>query len=262
MPERSILLAEWSAMKAEARRDAILSQARSGARLDVEDLAQALGASRETIRRDLARLDRAGLLRRVHGGAQAVQEGPFHQRMNEAVAAKRAIARHMASTLRPGDSLFLDTGSTTLYLAEALAQSSGLIIITNSVDIAALCQKGAGNRVILLGGEFRAEGRETLGPLAVAQIGQLRAARAVLTVAAVTERGVYDIDPAEAEIARAMISRAEQVTIVADGSKMGRAGVFEVASLAEVQSFITDQMPETLLRAARAAGTEVAIVSL
>ncbi|MCW1918144.1 DeoR/GlpR family DNA-binding transcription regulator [Rhodobacter sp. KR11] len=248
-------------MNAEARRDAILSRARSGARLEVEDLALTLGASRETIRRDLARLDRAGLLRRVHGGAQAVQEGPFHQRMHEAVTAKRAIARHLAAGLRPGDSLFLDTGSTTLYLAEELSRCKGLIVITNSADIAALCHRGEGNRVILLGGEFRAEGRETLGPLVVAQIGQLRAARAVLTVASVTERGIHDIDPAEAEVARAMILRADRVTVLADGSKMGRAGVFELAPLSAVHDIVTDHMPDPLRRAAEVVGTRVDIVN-
>jgi len=249
-------------MNAEARRDAILNQARTGGRLEVEDLARTLGASRETIRRDLAMMDRAGLLRRVHGGAQAVQEGPFHQRMHEAVKAKRAMARHLADGLAPGDSLFLDTGSTTLFLAEELAHRKGLIIITNSADVAVLCQKGEGSRVILLGGEFRAEGRETLGSLVVAQIGQLRAARAVLTVAAVTERGGYDIDPAEAEVARAMISRADQVTLLADGSKMGRAGVFEVAPMALVHRIVTDQMPDVLRQAAEAAGTTVEIVEI
>ncbi len=246
-------------MNPESRRDAILTQARGGGRLEVEDLARLLGASRETIRRDLARLDRAGLLRRVHGGAQPVAEGPFPQRMHEAVEAKRAMARHVAAGLQPGDSLFLDTGSTTLFLAEEIARLNGLIVITNSADIADLCQKG--NRVILLGGEYRAEGRETLGPLAVAQISQLRAGRAILTVAAVTERGVFDIDPQEAEVARAMVAQADEVTILADGSKMGRAGVFEICPMARLARIVTDAMPEPLQAAAKAAGVRVEITA-
>lgn len=246
-------------MNPAERRDAILMQARSGAKLEVEGLARALGASRETIRRDLATLDRDGLLRRVHGGAMApTEEGPFPDRLRIAVAAKRAIARRFAASLRPGDSLFIDTGSTTFYLAEEIGRLGGLVVITNSADIAETCQKG-GNRTILLGGEFRTPGRETLGPLALAQIGQLRAGRAVLTVAGLTARGAYDIDPQEAEIARAMIDRSDEVVILADGSKMGRPGVFELCPMDRIRRIVTDRLPDDIRRAAEHAGTVVDI---
>lgn len=252
-------------MTPSARRDAILHKARSGQKLEVEALALQFAASRETIRRDLAKLDGQGLLRRVHGGAtatgRAVDEGPFHDRMRQQVAAKRAIARHVASGLMPGDSLFIDTGSTTLILAEEIAQRKGLIIITNSADIAALCEKGEGNRVLLIGGEFRAAGRETVGPLAVAQIAQLRAARAILTVAAVSERGIFDVDPQEAEVARAMVAQADEVTVLADASKMGRTGVFEVCPMAKVGRIVTDSLPLPLRRAIEAVGVQVEIVN-
>jgi DeoR family glycerol-3-phosphate regulon repressor len=252
-------------MTPSARRDAILHKARSGQKLEVEALALQFAASRETIRRDLAKLDGQGLLRRVHGGAtatgRAVDEGPFHDRMRQQVAAKRAIARHVALGLMPGDSLFIDTGSTTLILAEEIAQRKGLIIITNSADIAALCEKGEGNRVLLIGGEFRAAGRETVGPLAVAQIAQLRAARAILTVAAVSERGIFDVDPQEAEVARAMVAQADEVTVLADASKMGRTGVFEVCPMAKVGRIVTDSLPLPLRRAIEAVGVQVEIVN-
>ena len=249
-------------MNPAARRAAILTLSRDGARLEVEALAAALDASRETIRRDLAALDREGLLRRVHGGAVVpLAEGPFHDRMREGVAAKRAIARHMASLLRPGDSVFIDTGSTTLALAEEMASCKGLIVITNSADIASLCQKGEGARVILLGGEFRGPGRETLGPMAVAQIGQLRAGRALLTVAGLSERGAFDIDAHEAEVARAMVAQAEEVVILADGSKMGRAGVFEVCPMASIGRIVCDTIPGTLRAVAEGSGVTVDIVA-
>src|SRR3990167_2013823 len=212
-------------MTPSARRDAILHKARSGQKLEVEALALQFAESRETIRRDLAKLDRQGLLRRVHGGAtatgRAVDEGPFHDRMRQQVAAKRAIARHVASGLMPGDSLFIDTGSTTLILAEEIAQRKGLIIITNSADIAALCEKGEGNRVLLIGGEFRAAGRETVGPLAGGPVAPVRAG----------------------------------------GSKMGRTGVFEVCPMAKVGRIVTDSLPLLLRRAIEAVGVQVEIVN-
>lgn len=254
-------------MTPEARREAILIQGRSGLRLDVETLAEALATSRETIRRDLATLDRQGLLRRVHGGAVLAglspppDEGPFSERMRQAVAAKRAIARHVAAGLMPGDSLFLDTGSTTLFLAEEIARRSGLVVITNSADIAAICQRGEGHRVVLIGGEFRGPGRETLGTMALAQIGQIRAGQAILTVAAVNARGFFDIDPQEAEVARAMAQQVDRVTILADSSKMARAGVFEVCPMSAVSRLVTDGLPDALRELIESAETTVEVVN-
>ena len=246
------------------RRDAILRKVQTGHRLVVEGLAAEFTSSRETIRRDLAELDRQGLLRRVHGGATASprkqEEGPFQNRMRQQVAVKRAIARHMAKALLPGDSFFIDTGSTTLFLAEEIAKLNQLTVITNSADIAELCQRGEGNRVILIGGEFRGPGRETVGAMALAQIGQLRAARAILTVAAVTERGVFDIDPQEAEVARAMVAQADEVTILADATKMGRAGVFEVCPMARVGRIVTDVLVGSLRDVAESFGVQVEVV--
>lgn len=254
MPERS---------KTQRRGQAILNLALSGNVLNVDLLAQDLGVSRETVRRDLARLDRAGLLRRVHGGAVAVrlglvvEEDAFDARMRQAVAAKRAIAAHVAAELRCGQSLFIDTGSTTVFLAEALVACKQLTIITNSARIASLAAKGEGARIVLLGGEFRSAGAETVGAATLAQIAQLRADHAILTVASVTAAGCYDIDPAEADIARAMISRAGQVTILADASKFDRGGVSEVCTMAQVTRLVTDYIPPAIAAAARAAGVLV-----
>jgi DeoR/GlpR family transcriptional regulator of sugar metabolism len=248
------------------RRDEILFRVRSGQRLWVDVLAKELGASRETIRRDLSELDRMGLVRRVHGGAvagvpagRAPAEGPFHDRMQQQVAAKRAMARHVAAGLRPGDSLFIDTGSTTLFLAERIATCKDLTIITNSAEIADLCQRGPGNRVFLIGGEFRGPGRETVGAMALAQLAGMRAAQAILTVASVTGQGAFDMDLQEAEVARMMIRQAASVTILADASKMGRAGVFEVAPMASVTRIVTNAIPDSLRDMAVASGVTIEI---
>ncbi len=254
-------------MKPSERHDLILARTAQGLRIEVEDIARQTGASRETTRRDLAFLDKAGRLRRVHGGALALPllsavEDPFNQRLQAQVAAKRAIARHVAAGLKPGDSLFIDTGTTTIYLAEELSRVKGLIIITNSAEIASLAERAEGARVILIGGEFRGAGRESLGAMALAQIGQLHAAEAILTVAAVTPDGAMDIDPQEAEIARAMARQSSRVTILADSSKMGRPGVFAVAPLDEVSRIVTDAMPQALRRAVEAAGAKVEIARL
>ncbi|MGL6211170.1 MAG: DeoR/GlpR family DNA-binding transcription regulator [Paracoccaceae bacterium] len=249
--------------KTERRAQAILALAEEGLDLTVEALAERLGASRETVRRDLRRLDRAGQLRRVHGGAVAVlanpspTEDPFHARMRQAVRAKRAMAAHVAASLRPGDSLFIDTGSTTIYLAEALSKVKELTVITNSARIAMLAAAGPRAKVVLLGGEYRTAGQEALGAITLAQIGSIWAGQAVLTVASVTPFGCFDIDPAEAEIARAMASRADRVTVLADASKFRQPGVFEVCPLSRLSRLVTDHCPPDLASAVRAAGGRI-----
>ncbi len=178
-------------MTPEARRDGIVEIVNRDGKASVEALADSLDASRETIRRDLTELDRQGLLRKVHGGATAAEpsgfekaEGALAARMTQNLTRKRAIARKAAGLLKPGDSLFIDTGSTTLIFAEELPQIAGLTVITNSAAIAALAIKAEDSRVFLIGGEYRRGGQESVGDMAVRQIGEFRAAYAFLTVAA------------------------------------------------------------------------------
>lgn len=248
-------------MTPEQRRTGILSALRAEGQVSVDGLAAALGASRETIRRDLAELDGRGLLRKVHGGAVAAEltlgiEGPLHERMGVNVAAKRAVARAAAQLLRPGDRLFVDTGSTTLIFGEELAAVSGLTVITNSSAIAALAAKGEGATVFLLGGAFRRGGGECVGEMVLGQIALFRATHAFLTVAAVDARGCSDHDLAEAQIARAMAAQADAVTVLADASKLGRSAPFSVAPLAAVHRLVSEHVPEPLLHALGRAGVE------
>lgn len=246
-------------MTPQQRRTGILSALRADGHVSVDGLAASLGASRETIRRDLAELDGRGLLRKVHGGAVTAEsalgiEGPLSQRMGVNREAKRAVARAAAQLLRPGDRLFVDTGSATLIFAEELAAVPGLTVITNSSVIAALAAKGEGATVFLLGGAFRRGGGECVGEMVLGQIALFRATHAFLTVAAADAKGFSDHDLAEAQIARAMIAQSDAVTVLADASKLGRAAPFSVAPLAAVHRLVSEDMPEPLLRALDRAG--------
>ncbi|MCK0196622.1 DeoR/GlpR family DNA-binding transcription regulator [Ancylobacter sp. 6x-1] len=238
-------------MTPRQRRDRIVELVRQHERMSVDALAEQLAASRETIRRDLAELDGRGWLRKVHGGASLpepgsqgrVAEGPFSERLRENGPAKRAIARRAAALFRPGDSLFVDTGTTTLCFAEELALARGLTVITNSTPIAALAARGEGSTVFLIGGRYRESGGENLGPIAIEQLQRFHALHAVLTIGAIGRDGVSDFDEAEAEIARMMIRQARSVTVLADGSKFAGAGIFSVAPLAEIDRLVTDAPP-------------------
>ena len=234
-------------------------------RVSVEELARLYQVSHETIRRDLVNLDRARLLRRFHGGAAALsadQEGPFSLRMTDHVEEKRRIARRASALFSPGDSLFIDTGSTTLAFAEELAKVSGLTVITNCERIANTLSRAQGNDILLIGGSYRAEARECLGPLAVEQIRKLHAEHCVLTIAALdAQKGAMDFDIGEGEVARAMIDRAERLTILADGSKLERRALMEVCELPAIDRLVTDRAWSPALAAACRAATDDVITA-
>lgn len=256
------------------RRALIVEIVQSRERVTVERLSARLGVSRETVRRDLGALDRTGAVRKVHGGAvagapprhgarddPAFVEGPFERRMVEHPAAKRAIGLAAAALLRPGDSLFIDTGSTTLRFAEALGGVARLTVITNSAAIAELAGRGDGARIYLVGGEYRRGGQESVGAMAVQQIGQLRAAHAFLTVGSLDASGIADYDLQEAQIARAMIERAGAVTVLADAAKFDARAVFPVAPLTGLARVVTDALPSSLRPALTSAGVEIVVAA-
>ena len=236
-------------MNPDERRDRIVEMVRAQGRASTEALADALKASRETVRRDLAELSGRGRLRKVHGGATAAEardEGAFSARMGQRTVEKRAIARAAASLFEPGDTLFLDVGTTTVALAEALADRPGLTVITNGVEIAR--SLGGSAKVFLVGGEYRADAGETVGALATAQLAGFYAAHAVLTVGGLSGAGAMDFALEEAEVARAMIARARSLTVVADHSKFGREALFQVCPLAEIDRLVSDRDPPPALR--------------
>ncbi|MCS0505001.1 DeoR/GlpR family DNA-binding transcription regulator [Ancylobacter mangrovi] len=255
-------------MQPSSRHDDIIALLSEAGELSVEALADRLRVSRETVRRDLGRLDAAGRLRRFHGGAKAIgvpapvmdKEWPFAQRMAQNAAGKKSIAAAAARLFEPDDSLFIDTGSTTVTFAEALAGARSLTTITNSPRIAAMLAANHAHKVFLIGGAYGADAGESLGPLALEQVAKFRVRHAVLTIGAIDPACVMDFDLQEAEVAKAMIERADRVTVLADHSKFDRRAVFEVAPLARVHTLVTDLEPsEPMAKAIEAAGTRLIV---
>jgi DeoR/GlpR family transcriptional regulator of sugar metabolism len=235
-------------MKLQQRHDAIVSIVGEKGRVTVEELAELLAASRETIRRDLTRLSNQGMLLKFHGGATLPRpdvEGPFQARMAVNARLKRQVAIAAASIFEPGDTLFIDTGTTTLSFAEELAKRNGLTVITNSSAIARTISLGeTENRVFLIGGEFHGDNQETVGTLAIDQIRVFRTRHAVLTIGGLDAKaGAMDFNIEEAQVARAMIEQAELVTVLADSSKFDCNALFEVCKLDKINTLVCDQAP-------------------
>lgn len=238
-----------------ARRAEIVNIIRQRDRVSVDELAETLNISRETIRRDLTELARVGKVLKFHGGASLPMptgEGPFRDRMSEHVSAKVLIAASAVKLFSPGETIFIDTGSTTLYFAEKLAEISNLTVVTNSAEIAQVISLAPSqSRTFLLGGEFNPDNRQTVGSMAVSQVRSFRAHHAVLTIGALDLRtGVMDFCIEEAQVARAMIEQAESVTVLADSSKFSRIASFEVCGLDRITNLVCDQPPTRKIKEA------------
>jgi DeoR family glycerol-3-phosphate regulon repressor len=251
-------------MKPEIRRERIIDLVRERERVSVDDLADLLGSSRETIRRDLTELADRGHVRKFHGGAMMPdvhREGAFPIRLSEAIREKRAVARAAAALFGPGDTIFIDMGTTTLLFAEELARRPDITVITNSPQIAQIIAAGGG-KVFVIGGEYRADVGEMIGSLAVEQIARFHAAHAVITVGGLGQSGAMDFLLDEAQIARAMVGQARFVTVIADGSKLGRMALFQVCPLGQIDRLVVDVAPGgALAQALAAAGVEVVVAA-
>ncbi|MFO1069098.1 MAG: DeoR/GlpR family DNA-binding transcription regulator [Geminicoccaceae bacterium] len=229
---------------------AILDEVRRAGRISVVTLAARLAVSDETIRRHVKALAENGLVHRQHGSValpDALREPPFRRRMEVEAAAKRLIARRTADLVQDGETVMLDTGSTTAYVAEALAIRSKLTVITNSLEIARFLVGRGDNRVLMAGGELRAHDAAALGAPALEFVRQFRADRAILSVGAFDLRGgLMDHDVDETMFARALIGQAEQVTVVADSTKFGQAALVTICPLKAVHQIVTDRQPPAL----------------
>jgi DeoR/GlpR family transcriptional regulator of sugar metabolism len=251
-------------MKPSERHATIVQLVRDTGKVTVDFLAEHLGTSKETIRRDLTELSLRGQIRKYHGGAERIDratEGEFRTRLHEQAEEKRAIGRLAASLFERDDTLFVDTGTTTLAFAEELALRPSMTVVTNSLAITQTMARSAEkHRVFLIGGEFLEEASENVGPLAVEQIGQFTARDAVITVGAIDSSGAMDYELREAEIARAMIAQARRVTIIADDTKLNRTALFRVCQLNQIHRLVVNSYPDPhLAEALTAAGVEILV---
>ena len=235
-------------MRPLVRQTQITDVVRQEGRVSVEALVARFDISPETIRRDLGVLSKAGKIHKVHGGAMPPRlfgEGLLKQRVLENVAAKRYIAQKARLLLAPGETLFIDTGSTTLTFAEELSGVDDLTVITNSTEIAATIAAGNDtSRVFLLGGEYHADNRETCGLMAIDQISAFCANHVVLTIGGMdAEAGIMDFNFAEAQIARAMIKQAESAVVLADSTKFNRIASFSVGAFDRFDYLVCETPP-------------------
>jgi DeoR family glycerol-3-phosphate regulon repressor len=234
--------------------------------ISISDLAQKLGVSLETIRRDVKPMTDAGMVTRIHGAIglpQHIGEAPFELRMRENASAKRVIAQWVAATIRNGESVMLDTGTTTSFLARELLQHRNLTVVTNSSDIARTLATVNGNKVFMAGGELRSDSGAAFGVSAIEFVSRFSVAHAVISVGALdAPGGITDYDLEEAEFARTVLSRGARTIAITDASKFGRRGLVQVCDFTSIDELVTDRdPPDDIVQALHAAGTTVTVAA-
>ena len=232
--------------------------------MTIADLAKKLDVSLETVRRDIKPLTTNGTVLKMHGAValpSVLGEAPFEKRMRENSEAKKAIAVAMAATIRDGDSIMLDTGTTTSYLARELLGHRRLTVVTNSSDIARTLSTVNDNRVYMAGGELRSDNGAAFGVSAIEFISHFTVGHAVISTGAIDAGiGVMDYDLEEAEFARAVVSRGKRAVVVTDHTKFGRQGLVRVCEFSMLTDLFTDKTPPRDVSASlKAAGVNVTL---
>ena len=223
-----------------------IAQILGGSRVSrVNELRDALGVSPATVRRDLEQMEQQGRLRRVHGGAVAVQsrmeEPLFDDKAAIAAKQKAAIAKAALSFVKDNDSIFLDGGSTVLALARLVADRKNLTVVTNSLRVATALS-GGGPRLFIVGGEFRPLSQVFVGPLTRPLLEQLRVDVAFMgTIGLSDTDGITTTDPREAFTKELVMAHAEKVALLADSTKIGKVSFVRFGSLADVEVLVTDR---------------------
>jgi DeoR/GlpR family transcriptional regulator of sugar metabolism len=229
----------------DERRGAIVDFLKKEGKITVEDLAGRLRVSQVTIRKDLDTLRQRGMLERSHGNAVFSQQSRFNvaflEKLRIKFPAKESIAQKAASYVQEGDSIVLDSGTTTLSLAKALVgRFKSLFVITNSVPVALESAK-AGYDVLLVGGQVRNHSLALLGPMAVRNLENYHVDRAFLGTSGITlAHGFSTPDSLDAQMKQTMIRIADKTYVLTDSSKFGHNCMVSFAKCSEVFRTLTD----------------------
>ncbi|MCX6936181.1 MAG: DeoR/GlpR family DNA-binding transcription regulator [Verrucomicrobia bacterium] len=230
---------------APQRWDDLRALIRDSGVIRIEDLCRRLKVSPATIRRDLDQLERGGVIRRVHGGAVSVEsrldEPVFADKRSLAAIEKRRIAEAALRFLAPGDTIYLDGGSTVLELARLVRERTNLTVVTNSL-YAAHELAGRGPRLIVVGGELRRLSQTMVGSLTSHVLLELHLDKAFMgTIGFALNEGLTTTDPNEAYTKRLVMGQALQVIVLADSSKSGKVSFASAGGWDNVDVLITDK---------------------
>lgn len=233
--------------------------ARDG-RVVAKTVADELGISEDSIRRDLRELTEEGKLIRVYGGALPVPaaDRPVEERRDLATASKERVARRAVDSIRPSSTIVLDAGTTTLAMARLLPSGTGLTVITPSPAIALAVAEHSDSRVVMIGGELSRHSMVANGSLAMEAIRHLAADVFFVGVTGIhPEHGLTTGSLDDAVTKRALAERCAETIVLASEEKIGAVSRFPVLDLAAVTAVITDPRDRNPLIGALVSGREL-----
>ncbi|MCZ4351934.1 DeoR/GlpR family DNA-binding transcription regulator [Roseovarius aestuarii] len=226
----------------------ILEEAQSNGRVSVDTLADVFNVSPHTIRRDIKALCEQGKLRRLHGGAEFVEDAsnlPYSVRTSLHIAAKKQVASRAAQLIPDKATLFFSIGTTPALVASALTGRTGLTVITNNLNVAMILSEAPDARIILAGGELRLPDRDILGEQAQALFQGYRADYAIYGVGGIDADGsLLDFHESEVSIRQTMHANAHHSVLVADVTKFGRRAAAVGGNLTDVDHVVTNARPD------------------
>jgi DeoR/GlpR family transcriptional regulator of sugar metabolism len=230
---------------AAERREKILEMLREDGHVKVSELSKVFGISEVTIRQDLEKLEEEQQLPRVHGGAILNNAGnnvrEFSLVTRDHQDAKQAIAREAVKLIKNGDTIILDSGSTTTEIAHLIMGFTNLTVITNALNIAMILGSNPGINLLVTGGEFKSPTLSLTGQKAADFFVNLHADKVFLATAGINiETGLTYPSVSDLVVKKAMIDASEHVYLVADSSKIGKSAFACLGSLSLVDTIITD----------------------
>ncbi len=230
----------------------------------IHTIAQTLEVSEETVRRNIKRLEKTGAVEKLHGGVRIVgnaEETSFQQRLNENPEAKIRIAHKVAQMIPNGSSLFLDIGSTTAFIADALREHQNLLIVTNSIAVAYKLATRNNNRVFMAGGELRSHDGGAFGLDAMNFADNFQTDFAVLSAAGINAtNGFMLFDLEEAKFSRLIMSKSATRIIAADARKFNRVAPVTIGNPDLVDYLVCDAPPpDDIADACESWGTKITL---
>ena len=230
----------------------ILEMARQHNGVSVDALATHFGVSVQTIRKDLNQLCEQRQLTRVHGGAMlpsGVENLEYEARRRIAAEAKDAIGKAVANLIPNDASLFINIGTTTEAVSQALLDHAGLMVVTNNINVANRMRVYPRFEVVIAGGVVRPSDGGVVGEAAAGFFSQFKVDYAVIGASALDEQGaLLDFDYREVKVAQAIIANARHVILVADQGKFSRSAPVRIARIDQIGSFVTDHCPSDAFR--------------
>ncbi|MEN9894938.1 MAG: hypothetical protein RIR97_790 [Pseudomonadota bacterium] len=227
------------------RQTEIVELAKAEGRVLVDELAQRFSVSPQTIRKDLNDLCDNNALLRIHGGAvfrQGNENMEYEARRSIAAQGKKAIGKAAADMIPNNASLFINIGTTTEAVSDALTDHAGLMVITNNINVANKLRHYPAMEVVIAGGVVRRSDGGIVGEAAVDFIRQFKVDYAVIGVSAIDHDGaLLDYDYREVKVAQAIMANARHVILVSDGSKFERTAPVRIGHISQVHTFITDR---------------------